>query len=593
MATSVATEPSVVKISLKSATPTRTSTPVRTSTVTRKSASAGETSTMRVSLGTANKRKQAAHRKKQRWNTRIAATAAAVIMVLSSCFNIYHLTRSNNPIGGHYYQPGVSGLMLTTGVTNENFVRDLSVKHNTQDVINLNAYETLDDQMELFGNSVKYEYEYIQDGHDLPYAVAAPTEDGKSLTDQALPLIVWLHDSVDVGNMEHQFMDSGLFSAIKKADMINFRSYILAPHLDKNSELNCWNRNKSAKFVSDILTDFVQTHNVDPNNIVVMGEGIGGAGALYLANHFNGQVFPNWFSKCVVFSAQNPQRSTEDPVDVASIQIPIRGYVGSFVSGDNYAAPKYMLSDLAAIVGHENIITVSSKKTHTCEVVMQMDENKNLRPDVIEWCFDENGDGHLDNHSQMTRGTASISATSLTDENNDSVYNSVPLYFQTDYPDVPYSGGTLADSGCGITCMAMVASYMLDKEYTPDELARYTDGATANDLRFENVASILGIEWEMAPRWSDTVEALKNGAVCICLVNQETIFTGIGHFLVLTGITADGKILVNDPNGNNYKRFGDLYANGVPQYEFLKGLSGTWVFYKNGKPGTETTKTTA
>lgn len=38
--------------------------------------------------------------------------------------------------------------------------------------------------------------------------------------------------------------------------------------------------------------------------------------------------------------------------------------------------------------------------------------------------------------------------------------NNVPLYFQNQYPDVRYGSGSVATSGCSITCLAMVASYM-------------------------------------------------------------------------------------------------------------------------------------
>lgn len=46
----------------------------------------------------------------------------------------------------------------------------------------------------------------------------------------------------------------------------------------------------------------------------------------------------------------------------------------------------------------------------------------------------------------------------------------VPLYFQTDYPDTRYGHGTVATSGCGITSLAMVATYLTGHDYYPDEL---------------------------------------------------------------------------------------------------------------------------
>ena len=46
-------------------------------------------------------------------------------------------------------------------------------------------------------------------------------------------------------------------------------------------------------------------------------------------------------------------------------------------------------------------------------------------------------------------------------------YLQVPRYFQTDYPYIKFGNGTIATSGCSITCLAMVATYLTDHEYTP------------------------------------------------------------------------------------------------------------------------------
>ena len=47
----------------------------------------------------------------------------------------------------------------------------------------------------------------------------------------------------------------------------------------------------------------------------------------------------------------------------------------------------------------------------------------------------------------------------------------MPLYLQQDYPDAPYGNYQLSTHGCGITTLAMVASYMADDELTPVEMA--------------------------------------------------------------------------------------------------------------------------
>ena len=60
--------------------------------------------------------------------------------------------------------------------------------------------------------------------------------------------------------------------------------------------------------------------------------------------------------------------------------------------------------------------------------------------------------------------------------------SAVPLFFQTDYPNDRYGSGTVASSGCGITSLAMVASYMTGHTYYPDELADYFGGYGKNNI---------------------------------------------------------------------------------------------------------------
>ena len=49
--------------------------------------------------------------------------------------------------------------------------------------------------------------------------------------------------------------------------------------------------------------------------------------------------------------------------------------------------------------------------------------------------------------------------------------DTVPRYYQTDYPYIKFGNGTIATSGCSGTCLAMVATYMTDTVYTPDQMA--------------------------------------------------------------------------------------------------------------------------
>ena len=163
----------------------------------------------------------------------------------------------------------------------------------------------------------------------------------------------------------------------------------------------------------------------------------------------------------------------------------------------------------------------------------------------------------------------------------DMFYLEIPLMWQTDYPDIPYSEGSVATSGCGISCLAMIASYLHDNEYTPGELGlAYNSKATNNAARMEYGATDLGIEFETTYFWDEAMEQLKAGHPVILLVDSRSTFTSGGHFIVATKYTDYGHIMINDPNGWNYQREELIngYENGFPECVVEKGFVKAWIF---------------
>lgn len=164
-------------------------------------------------------------------------------------------------------------------------------------------------------------------------------------------------------------------------------------------------------------------------------------------------------------------------------------------------------------------------------------------------------------------------------------HDEVPLYFQTDYPDTPFGRGTVATSGCSITCLAMVASYLTGQEILPDGLAIDFGNSTAeNNLeRMENAAAALDIpQYEKIYDWQDALVALYDNKIIIALFNDSSKFTSSQHCVVLTGISDDDKVFVNDPYKPNYSR-GELqsgYENGFDKDEVSVGFSGGWAYQK-------------
>lgn len=164
----------------------------------------------------------------------------------------------------------------------------------------------------------------------------------------------------------------------------------------------------------------------------------------------------------------------------------------------------------------------------------------------------------------------------------DIAYNrDVPLYFQTDYPNARYGYGTVASSGCGITCLAMVATYMTGHTYYPDELARYFGGHGENNMqRLEYGSTQLQLPWTKARDFRDVMAALREGNIVIALMSSDSIFTESQHFIVLAGLTEDGKILVNDPYEPNYQNWilKNAFETGFSEGDILCGFSGGWIY---------------
>ena len=166
-------------------------------------------------------------------------------------------------------------------------------------------------------------------------------------------------------------------------------------------------------------------------------------------------------------------------------------------------------------------------------------------------------------------------------------FTEVPLYLQTDYPDTLYGHGTVKSSGCSITSLAMVATYLTGHIYKPDELAAYFGGRAANNMaRMEYGSDKLQLPYYKTWYFTETMDALRAGKIAIVLMEEDSLFTESQHFIVLTGLTEDGKILINDPWGPNYDRWEleNGFANGFEEGDILCGFSGAWIYDKSAMP---------
>lgn len=162
-----------------------------------------------------------------------------------------------------------------------------------------------------------------------------------------------------------------------------------------------------------------------------------------------------------------------------------------------------------------------------------------------------------------------------------------PQYFQTDYPNVRYGSGTIASSGCSITSVAMVATYLTGHTYLPDKLAGYFGGYGENNVqRLEYASEQLRLPYRRAENIHDVMNALEAGNVAILLMNHLSIFTDSQHFIVLTGLNDDGKIVVYDSYEPNYELWNlkRAFVEGFEVNDILLGYSGGWIYDVSAVP---------
>lgn len=159
--------------------------------------------------------------------------------------------------------------------------------------------------------------------------------------------------------------------------------------------------------------------------------------------------------------------------------------------------------------------------------------------------------------------------------------SSVPLFMQWDtrWGYTKYGDDVMGITGCGPTCLSMVAVYLLgDTTYDPAYMAAFsidngycvTGNGTAWTLMSEGSA-LLGLDVTEIPLDEQRImDNLQVGNPIICIMGPGD-FTSSGHFIVMTACE-DGKIAVNDPNS---------HKNSEKLWEFddiKEQIRNLWVF---------------
>lgn len=160
----------------------------------------------------------------------------------------------------------------------------------------------------------------------------------------------------------------------------------------------------------------------------------------------------------------------------------------------------------------------------------------------------------------------------------------MPLYLQQDYPDAPFGNYKLSTHGCGITTLAMVASYLADDELTPVELAArfgYYCGLRGSEIvLFDDTPAEMGFFLQnRSYSWPQMNEALRNGQVVVSL-QWAGYWTRGGHYIAMTELTDEGRYVVRDSNLLNYKRITAHQSDNHSQNSISEAGQYYWIYDK-------------
>jgi len=193
----------------------------------------------------------------------------------------------------------------------------------------------------IFDENVTLNWSYYNGGEFMKYGLYTPSNANEY---EAIPLIVWLHGSGEVGSSESTFYNSGLLRVLNKWTLEGFGAYVLCPHLTSGY----WNTDSSVSKLTKLLDYFISEYNIDTNNIVIVGHSLGGIGALYMAYHMS-----EYFSKAVALSPYNPGTDL-----LSLITIPTICYVGTEKAGEDSGSVSFVKNYLKKAIGEENCFEV-------------------------------------------------------------------------------------------------------------------------------------------------------------------------------------------------------------------------------------------
>ena len=170
------------------------------------------------------------------------------------------------------------------------------------------------------------------------------------------------------------------------------------------------------------------------------------------------------------------------------------------------------------------------------------------------------------------------------DISGDMTDGKIPLFIQWDerWGYKTYGDDFLAVTGCGPTALSMVCVGLTGNlnmnPYAVAKMAQadgyYVNGSGSSWDMMTGLADNLGLYANELGLDADTIRSkLRDGHPIICIMGPGD-FTTTGHFIVLTGVTSNGDVTINDPNS---RKNSDKSWN---LEEITSQMKNLWVYSK-------------
>ncbi|QUI22405.1 C39 family peptidase [Vallitalea pronyensis] len=168
------------------------------------------------------------------------------------------------------------------------------------------------------------------------------------------------------------------------------------------------------------------------------------------------------------------------------------------------------------------------------------------------------------------------------DVSEDYIENEFPLFLQWDkrWGYYKYSGRAMGFTGCGPTALSMVIVGLTgDTSKHPKAIADFAshegyavEGFGSSWSLMAEGAKVFGLKVEKLNLSEKVIQNTLKAGKPIIAVMGPGVFTEKGHFIVLTHMTDEGKIMVNDPNSTkNSQQVWDMDV-------FMKQTKNLWAY---------------